>query len=276
MARAFNMELNRNGLTNIAATIAEGQKQRKMAYTAQVVTSGDGRVANAAANNAQADSRRVMVIPIMGVMTRYGDACSYGTEDTAAWIDYADKNKDVAAIVLEMESGGGEVNGTQQLGEVIAATKKPVVAFVKGMAASAAYWAASQADVIIMETGPVSEVGSIGVLMVHGELATYEEKNGAKYTIIRADGSENKALVNMYEPINADLIKAEKAAMKPMRDAFIKAVKKGRGDKLTKDDAVLEDVFSGNMFTAKDAIKYGLADEVGTFDDAIKKAWEMR
>jgi protease-4 len=272
LARKFHIEISKNGISGLIAAANVNALVRKQAYLAEIQGS-----ANANAGGSKTEDRRyVMVVPIMGVMTRYGDACSAGTEDIAAMLIQADKSERVAGILLEIESGGGEVNGISQLADAIAGIKKPKYAFVKGMAASAAYWAASAADKIIMEKGVVSEVGSIGVLMVHGELATHESRNGIKWTLIRADGSENKALLNPYEPINAAQIAAAKAEMKPMRDAFVKTIKKNRAGKLTDDETGIERVFSGEMFGAKEAIKLGLADEQASFEEAIKMVWNMR
>lgn len=278
IARSLHIEVAKNGMAGLMAMVSENQLTRKHAYLSEM--KADGAVANLAANNnntaGTADNRYVLVVPVMGVMTRYGGACSYGTEDMSQWLKDADKNPNIAGILLEMESGGGEVNGTQQLGDVIAGIKKPVGAFVKGMAASAAYWAASAADFIMMEKGPVSEVGSIGVLMVHGELATHETRNGVKWTLIRAEGSESKALMNPYEPISEELIATAKAEMKPMRDQFVKTVKKNRAGKLSEDEGEITRIFSGEMFGAKEAIKLGLADSAGSFIDALKAVWDMR
>jgi len=118
----------------------------------------------------------VAVIPIMGAMSRYGNYCSWGSEDMANWILEANQDPSISAIVLEINSPGGQVDGTQMLGEVIRQSQKPVVAWVAGMAASAAYWVASQAREIMMESLTTSEVGSIGVLAVHIDATKALEK----------------------------------------------------------------------------------------------------
>ncbi len=81
----------------------------------------------------------------------------------------AASNPNIAAIVLQIDSPGGEVSGTQQLADVIKSVQKPVVAFVDGMMASAALWIGSAADEIIAST-PQDIIGSIGTMMSFGDM----------------------------------------------------------------------------------------------------------
>jgi protease IV len=215
----------------------------------------------------------VAVIPIMGGMTRYGDACSYGTDTLGRWMKQCERDERIVGVVLEIDSPGGEVNGTQQLGEIVRDLKKPVVSFVKGMGASAAYWVASQSKKIFMESGPVSAVGSIGVLMVHYEYKSYEEQNGVKFTLLRSDGSDNKAKLNPYEVLTDEVAAEVKAEMNSMRADFVKVVKAGRKGVLNLENA--EVIFSGKMFRGKEAIAEGLADAFGTMEDAAKEVFRL-
>jgi protease-4 len=212
----------------------------------------------------------IPIISIIGTMTRYGDMCSYGTEDIATWIMEADANERVLGIVLEIDSGGGEVNGTELLAEVVRQCTKPVVGYVTGMAASAAYWVAAATKWIVMESATASEVGSIGVLAMHVDMSKKLEKEGMKVTIIRADGSENKALFNSLEPLNEKLIKEVRAEMNPIRDAFEASVRADR-------PGISEGVFEtkGGMFNARAALKNGMADEIGYLGNAVAKVQEL-
>jgi protease IV len=212
---------------------------------------------------------RVAIIPLVGVMTRSGDMCSWGTEDVASWLLEAYSDDSVIGVILEVNSGGGAVDGTELLAEVVRQRSKPVVAYVTGMAASAAYWVASQADEIIMESASASEVGSIGVLAMHVDASAAYEKEGYKVTIIRADGSEAKALFNSIEPLSEELIATVKAEMKPIRNEFIRQVKAGR-------PAIADDsIFSGGMYAGKDAVKNGMADRVGYLGDAVSRVAKL-
>lgn len=207
----------------------------------------------------------VAVIPIMGVMSRYGDWCSWGSEDIANWVMEANNDPNVSAIVLEINSPGGSVDGTEMLGDVVKASGKPVVAWVAGMAASAAYWVASQTREIYMESETSSEVGSIGVLAMHVDATGWLEKEGYKVTILRSEGSPDKALFNAYEPLSETVVNDAKASLNLLRDAFVKTVKAGR-------PGISGDVFTGKMYAGKEAIAKKMANKIGALGDAIKRA----
>ncbi len=214
---------------------------------------------------ARTKSGFVAIIPVIGSMSRYGDYCSWGTEDIASWIMEANEDEQVSAIVLEINSPGGEVDGTAMLGEVIRQSKKPIIAFVAGMAASAAYWIASQCSEIIMESKTSSEVGSIGVLAMHIDASQAYENEGYKITIIRSEGSDNKALFNSVEPLTDEIIADVRASMTPIKEEFVATVKQGR-------PKISADVFTGKMYNGKAAIKLGMADRIGFLGDAIARA----
>lgn len=216
-------------------------------------------------NTVPSKSGHVAVIPIIGTMTRYGGMCSYGSEDIASWIMEANAIDAVTAIVLEINSGGGEVDGTELLGAVVKQSKKPIVAYVTGMAASAAYWVASQCREIVMESPTTSDVGSIGVLAMHVDSSAFFEKEGHKVTIVRSEGSEDKALFNSVEPLDETILGTVKTELNLIRETFINTVKAGRPN-------ISDTVFSGKMYPGKDAIKLGMADRVGYLGDAVYRA----
>ena len=217
-------------------------------------------------NSAQRGSSRssvVAVIPVKGVLLKDDQECGpVGMDTIGKFIKQLDADQSVDAIMLNIDSPGGTVSGTAQLGEVIRNTKKPIVAFVDDFTASAAYWLASQCDRIIAST-PKSEVGSIGVMLSWADMQPMWEKEGVVFHEIYADGSEKK---------NQDIkeIRAKKyegykeRVLNPLLEDFVLAVKQGRGKKI-KDEAA----FDGHIEFAEDAIKTGLVDQVANFEEAI-------
>lgn len=259
--RMANIVLSQAGKGSIGIVI--NKDARKTPYYERAQAIGDSR-GYKYSPKLQTKSGLVAIIPIIGSMSRYGDWCSYGTEDIGAWIMEANADPMVSGIVLEINSPGGEVDGTELLGEIVAQSQKPIVAYVAGMAASAAYWVASQCREIIMESETSSEVGSIGVLSVHVDASVAYEKEGYKVTIIRSEGSENKALFNGIEPLSDELVKKVQGEMKPIRDAFVGRVKSGRPQ-------ITEDVYDGAMFNGKAAVKNKMANSIGYLGDAVKR-----
>jgi len=212
---------------------------------------------------------RIVIIPLEGTMSRNGDYCSWGTSHITSWLleAYADPN--VAGVILEINSGGGAVDGTQLLVEAVRQRTKPVVAYVTGMAASAAYWVASQCDEIVMESAAASEVGSIGVIAMHVDMSKAYEEAGFKITIIRSQGSEQKALFNSFEPLTPELISSTQAEMAPIKDVFIKDVKTGM-------PAVTDELCTGLIYNGKAAVKNGMATSIGFMGDAIQRVVKLK
>lgn len=220
---------------------------------------------------AEMKSGQVLVMPMIGAISRYGDWCSYGAEDYAAWIQEMNQTPSISAGVLAMNGPGGEVDGIEMLGEVIKHSQKPIVTHVAGWAASAHYWLASQSREIIMESETTSSVGSIGVLSMHIDYSAFYEKEGVKVKIIRSDGSDQKARFNSVEPLTPDLEAEIRAELTVIRGTFISKVQGGR-PKITDAIDKPNGVFSGRMFNGKEAIKNGMADRIGYLGDAVYRA----
>jgi protease-4 len=256
-----NILLARAAHENLASLV--NHERRKSPYYASPSAIGSGS-GYKYTPKVKSKSGLVAVIPIIGSMSRYGDLCSYGTEDIGAWIMEANADPMISGIVLEINSPGGEVDGTELLGEIVAQSPKPIVSYVAGMAASAAYWVASQSREIIMESETSSEVGSIGVLSMHVDASVAYEKEGYKVTIIRSEGSENKALFNSIEPVSEEMIQKVRSDMKPIRDAFVGRVLSGRPQ-------IIGDVYDGSMFNGKAAVKNKMANSIGYLGDAVRR-----
>lgn len=100
----------------------------------------------------------------------------------------ANRDPDVKAIMLRIDSPGGSTLGTEELAEDIYESKKPVAAYIDGVGASAAYWLASQASFVSAMASAV--VGSIGTFMVVRDSSAAAAANGVKVHLVRS--SENK------------------------------------------------------------------------------------
>jgi len=206
---------------------------------------------------------QIAVIPVNGTMSRYG-YCGFGNERIAAIIQEAEKQPDVKGIVLKIDTPGGTVDSTDMLADVIRNFSKPIVAWTN-YCASAGYFIASQCDQIIMENSISSSVGSIGVLMVYVDQSEALAKAGYVVRIFRADGSEDKALINGIEPLSDELIAEIKADLKEARVGFHGYVRRGRAGKLLSDAPL-----TGKMYKKKAAMAEGLVDSLGNLSDAIK------
>lgn len=177
----------------------------------------------------------------------------------------------ISAIVLNVDSPGGNVFGVQELTELIRGSRgqKPVVAQVNSTAASAAYWIASAADEIVVT--PSGQVGSIGVVGVHEDVSAAAEKKGVKFTYISA--GKYKTEGNPFEPLGDEAMAAKQAMVDGYYGDFVGAVSKGRGVPV----AEIRDGFGqGRMVRAQDAVKAGMADRVATLDATLRRLGAAR
>lgn len=134
----------------------------------------------------------VRVIPIRGVMMR--DARGWfpfatDTEEIEEFLDEAENDNNVSAIVLDIDSPGGTVNGSVELAEFVAGMTKPVIAFTAGDCCSAAYWVASSADMILMR--PTATLASVGVYSALLDVSGLYEQMGVRTELFKS--GENKA-----------------------------------------------------------------------------------
>jgi signal peptide peptidase SppA len=174
----------------------------------------------------------------------------------------------VDRIVLRIDSPGGTVAGTSEMAETIrqvSAGGKPVIAYVDGMAASAAYWLASQADEIVM-AGPTSEVGSIGVITAHVDATRAQESRGFKVQVFRT--SPLKAPGALGETLTREQAAAIDRDLKDFHAVFAGAVAAGRS--LT--DEQVAAATTGEMWRPDAAIAMGLADRVATWEQVVGAA----
>jgi len=208
------------------------------------------------------------VIPVKGVLSKNPSAFMrvlYGASSTVkireAFLQ-AVNDPEVDEILLDIDSPGGSVDGTQELANAIFENrgKKPVTAFTDGMIASAAYWIGSAADKIYI-SGDTVEIGSIGVVMVHMDFSEQDKKYGVNVTEIYAGkykraGSPNKPLS-----------KEEKAYLQGQIDylysIFVNDVARNRNESV---ETVLKNMADGRIFIGTQAIDAGLADGVSARD----------
>lgn len=212
---------------------------------------------------------KVAVIQIHGTLVRrttgleaVSGLASYTS--IAAQLDAALASPEVAAILLDVDSPGGESGGVFDLADRIRAgvQVKPVWAVANDMAFSAAYALASAASrVFVARTGGV---GSIGVIAMHIDQSVKDAKDGVRYTAVFA--GERKNDLNPHEPISDEAHAVLKAEVDRVYDLFVETVARHRGL-----DADAVRATEAGLFFGPDAVGAGLADAVGGFDDALSQ-----
>lgn len=200
----------------------------------------------------------VATIPVLGPLFRYANfftawsgAASYDVlaTDFAAALAHPD----VTAILLEIDSPGGEMNGCGELASSIFAARgvKPVVAYVGGFGCSAAYYLASATDRIVVHQDAI--VGSIGVRMALMDTWMRDAAKGVRTVDLVSRQSPKKAMAQ------ADI----QGLIDNLASVFVADVSKYRG---VTTEAVEADFGQGGVFVGAAAIAAGLADELGTYE----------
>lgn len=231
------------------------------------------RDANSGLIKAKVGSKNIAIISMVGPLTKYGDLCNMGMQGYQAMLNRANNTPGIDGIVLVIDSPGGTVDGTPELGLAIKNSPKPVGVFGDSTVASAAMWLASQASVIVGNKNNPTEFGSIGAFTALKNFnKMMEAGNTPEMEIITAPQSTTKVPYDPSKPITQEVRDMVKERTRPMAQMIIDAVKAGRGDKL---DVKSEGLFTGSMFDSFTARQIGLIDGVGTLQTALNKVAEL-
>lgn len=216
--------------------------------------------------NGTQDAKTIQVITISGALTKEDQFCGpAGMTTIAGWIKAADRNSEIDAIILKVDSPGGTVVGTEELANAVKNCTKPVVGFVDDMACSAAYWVISSCDKIIANN-TTAQVGSIGTILEFRDERPKLEKEGYVFHVVTAPQSTNKR--RLYDQIRSgDYEQYKEEVLRPLTQKFIDAVEANRG-KLD------EKYTSADVFFAQDVVGV-LVDAIGTFEEALQEAANM-
>jgi signal peptide peptidase SppA len=222
-------------------------------------------------NDAPEDS--IAVVRILSPISKTDWCGDPGTQSLGRYISVAADNPNISSIILEIDSPGGTLSGTQTLVDTIkqAVAKKPVLAFVnEGMMASAAYWIGSAATEIYASQ-KTDLIGSIGVYQTMVDATKRWEDLGYKIKDVYAAQSSEKN-EEYREFVEKGTTKLTENAVKIAANIFINAIKTNRGDKI---DVKQDDPFEGRLYYAYEAEKIGLIDGIKNFDQVVDRAYAL-
>lgn len=209
----------------------------------------------------------VAVLPVEGPLFKrasFFDEISGATSYARLAIDFAAAVDDPAidAIVLNIDSPGGDAMGVSEFADQIFAARgtKPIVAYVDGEAASAAYWIAAAADQIVTNDNGI--LGSIGAVLGITDTRERDAKAGVKRHEIVSSQSPDKRLDVATDDGRAKL----QALVDSLASVFVDKVAQYRG---VSTDTVLKEFGRGGLFVGQAAVDAGLADRIGSFEQVI-------
>jgi protease-4 len=177
----------------------------------------------------------------------------------------AGNDSSVKALIVSINSPGGTVSGGEALYHVIAgvAEKKPVVAVMGGLAASAGYMIAMPANRVFSRESTIT--GSIGVLLETGEMSGLLSKLGVTADAIVSGPLKDQP--SYTKPMSPEGREALKSIVMDMYDQFVAMVATGRH----MDPDAVRALADGRAYTGRQALKLGLVDAIGDEQDA--RAW---
>ena len=208
----------------------------------------------------------VAVIPVRGPIFRYANlfteiSGATSTGKLAKNITKAIEDPNVEKLVLKFDSPGGQVTGINELAKIIkeGTEKKPIIAYVEGSAASAAYWLASAASEIVADETAL--VGSIGVV------ATFRRNSDDSVEIVSSNAPRKRPDITTKE--GKDEVRK---TLDAIAEVFVEAVAENRGvDK----EFVLENFGQGGVLVGRAALAVGMIDRLDSFENILKGGKKM-
>lgn len=193
-------------------------------------------------------------------------------------IDRVKKDKAVQAVVLRVDSPGGTVTGSDYIHHHLVDLSKqrdiPIVCSMGSMAASGGYYVAmavgDRKNTIFAE--PTTTTGSIGVIIPHYDITAMLEEWGVVNDSIASH--PRKQMLSMTRKLSPEDREILERYVGDSFDRFKDIVRSGR-PALKENDAKLTELATGEIFTANQAKRHGLVDEIGFIEDAIDRAIEI-
>jgi len=207
------------------------------------------------------DKDKIGVVTIEGVLSN--------SRDTLKQLDKYEKDGNVKAVILRINSPGGAVVPSQEIYDKVLRLKKSkkVVVSMGSVAASGGYYIACAADRIIANPGTIT--GSIGVIAQFSQVEDLLEKVGLKTTVVKT-GRYKDVGSPMREMTAADKGLVQ-GVIDDIQGQFMEAVLSNRN--LSREN--IEDIADARIFTGRQALKAGLVDDLGNMEYAIDIATDL-
>ena len=216
---------------------------------------------------------KILLVEVSGVISDADERGTFGLSQRQSMVaeiksilDRAADEKDLAGLLLRVNSPGGSVSASDTLYHELKAwkseNKKPVYAFLNGLSTSGAYYLSMAADRVIAH--PAAVTGSIGVIMPGLSIEGLMEKYGvADQTLTSGPYKDTGSLFRDMRP---DERKQMQSVIDDLYGRFKKVVAEGRPGL---DAAKISTLADGRVYSADQALAAGLVDELGYLDDAV-------
>lgn len=215
----------------------------------------------------------VVGITVRGPITVSGSSlapeeCPYGCEyvtssdEVLEYLNEARDNEDIKAILIDIESGGGEPVPSEEIAMGIVQSGKPSVAWIRQVGASGAYWIASAAGTIVASAN--SDVGSIGITMSYLDNVTQNEQEGRAFNSLSV--GKYKDAGNPDRPLTEEEVDLFRRDLAIIHENFIKTVSINRSLPIEQVTAIAD----GSSMLGGMAKEKGLIDIIGGQKEAYE------
>ncbi|MGE3319830.1 MAG: S49 family peptidase [Candidatus Berkiella sp.] len=195
------------------------------------------------------------IIPVEGLLLHRSEMYGSSYEGIRSQLNQALNSPHVEHILLDIDSGGGEINGLFDLVDdiVAARSQKPITALVNECACSAAYLIASGAQRIVAPRTAI--VGSIGVIVTHLDQSEAEKKIGLKFTEVYAGTHKNG--FSLHQPLSETAKEDLQNQVDETYELFIQTLAKNRGQ-----PEILFRSTEAKVYSSTNALKLQLIDHI--------------
>ncbi len=219
---------------------------------------------------------KVLIIPVRGIIS---DSTKKGmlydmpgmVQEIVSQLRIAEKDEEVKAVLLKIDSPGGSTTASDILYHEIMAFKKrtgaKVVAAMMDIAASGGYYVSLPSDLIIAH--PTTVTGSIGVIFLRPTVTDLMGKIGLDIEVIKS--GQNKDMGSPFRQSTEEEQKIFQDLINELGGRFINLVAKHR--KI--DQNILSDISTARVYLAREALQLGLVDKIGYLNDAVLQAKKL-
>jgi len=216
---------------------------------------------------------KILLLDIEGILSSAAETGSWSRDrgpvsSVLAKLNRAAQDPDVRAVILRLDTPGGEVTASDLLHHEILRFKKntglPVVGLMMSLAASGGYYVACACDRIIAH--PTTLTGSIGVIALFPDTGELMGKLGLRMNVIKSGALKDAG--SLFRGMTEE----ERSLFQEMIDedyrAFVEVVTANRAGQLTREE--VRRLADGRIYTAPQALAAKLIDEIGYFDSTLE------
>ena len=235
-----------------------------------------GRIAEKTVESQRGGGKgKIAVISVKGIIHTDSGLDNASVKTVTAQLDKAIGDRTVKAVVLDMNTPGGGVTASDEIYHAVKKVKKnnvPVVTCMRSVCASGGYYIAAASDHIV--ASPTTMTGSIGVLIPQLDYTELLDKVGVQQRSFTS--GEMKNMFSGGVERSPEEKKKRQQYIQGLVDQtfqrFLQVIVRGRSQYETVQDIKNAPFADGRILLAEDAKKQGLVDNLGYFEDAVKKA----